>query len=338
MDNSSTMEKKMGSFVGELFARLAQKAGVTIHLEPGYGYAGQIITRSGKKHYFRSGRLDINTLGSTEIAADKDYASYFMQQMGYPTPRGKSFYSKGWNATLGEDRGVDAGWSYAQSLGLPVIVKPNSKSQGQGVFKANTKREFYRAFRAASRKDNVVLVQEVLSGKDYRIVVLDDEVISAYERLPLQVTGDGRKTIAELIELKQEGFVTTGRDTVLKLDDWRIGARLARKHRSLATILAKGENLVLLDNANLSSGGDGIDITDDLHPSFRNASIAVTKDMGLRLCGVDIMVDGDAREEAPYHIIEINAAPGLDNYFSQGPEQQKRVEDLYLKLLISMND
>jgi D-alanine-D-alanine ligase-like ATP-grasp enzyme len=90
----------------------------------------------------------------------------------------------------------------------------------------------------------------------------------------------------------------------------------------------------LLDNANLSTGGDSIDVTDVIHSGFKKIAIALTKDMGLRLCGVDFMVDGEITENpARYWIIEINAAPGLDHYVCSGKAQEKIVEDLYFKVL-----
>ncbi len=59
--------------------------------------------------------------------------------------------------------------------------------------------------------------------------------------------------------------------------------------------------------------------------------------MGLRICGVDIMVDGDiSKSPRKYHIIETNAAPGLDHYVRSGPAQKKIVEDLYRAVLIAM--
>ena len=59
--------------------------------------------------------------------------------------------------------------------------------------------------------------------------------------------------------------------------------------------------------------------------------------MGLRLCGVDIMVDGDiTKKPNTYWILEINSAPGLDHYAKTGQAQEKIVEDLYLEVLKSM--
>ena len=56
--------------------------------------------------------------------------------------------------------------------------------------------------------------------------------------------------------------------------------------------------------------------------------------MGLRLCGVDLIVHGDITQKPDtYWILEINAAPGLDHYVKIGKTQEKIVEDLYLQVL-----
>ena len=95
--------------------------------------------------------------------------------------------------------------------------------------------------------------------------------------------------------------------------------------------------IYLLDNANLSTGGDSIDVTKKIHPSFCKIASKLTRDMGLRMAGVDIMVrEWDIAKPAKkdnYYIIEINAAPGLDHYVTTGSAQRKIVETMYLKIL-----
>jgi glutathione synthase/RimK-type ligase-like ATP-grasp enzyme len=74
-----------------------------------------------------------------------------------------------------------------------------------------------------------------------------------------------------------------------------------------------------------------------MHASFCKIAINLTKDMGLRMAGVDIMVRmWDITKKANkqnYYIIEINASPGLDHYVTTGHTQQKTVETMYLKIL-----
>jgi D-alanine-D-alanine ligase-like ATP-grasp enzyme len=77
-----------------------------------------------------------------------------------------------------------------------------------------------------------------------------------------------------------------------------------------------------------------VDVTNAIHADFKELAIQLTKDMGLRICGVDLIVDGDiTRKPGKFWILEINAAPGLDHYVTTGKTQQKIVEDMYLEVL-----
>ena len=93
----------------------------------------------------------------------------------------------------------------------------------------------------------------------------------------------------------------------------------------------------MLDNANLSTGGTSIDVTEKVHPFFKNIAIKLTKDIGLRLCGVDLIIVGDISKPAKsWYVIEINSAPGLDHYAALVKKQQNIVEALYTKVFKAM--
>ena len=53
-------------------------------------------------------------------------------------------------------------------------------------------------------------------------------------------------------------------------------------------------------------------------------------------CGVDIVTEDATRPLSKYAILEINSAPGLDNYLFSGLRQQDYVDNLYLKVLLSI--
>lgn len=328
------------NLVARTLKKIAPKIGVQIVLEPKWGVVGQIKFASGRKRYFRYSTLDLNHVGASDIARDKDYSKFFMKKMGYSVIPGKVFCSKRWAEILHTDESMNSAYKFAQKLGWPVVVKPNSQSQGRDVFKVHTRREFEIAFRRASQCDKMILVEKFVTGRDYRLVVLDDKVISAYERIPLSVVGDGQSSIRVLLEKKQEYFKSIGRDTVLRPNDIRIKCKLARRGLTLDDKIFSGERMFLLDNANLSSGGDSNDVTERVHKDFKNLAVRLTKDMGLRLCGVDLLIGGSVTEplsSGKYWIIEINAAPGLDHYATIGKKQQKIVEDLYTKVLKAMD-
>jgi D-alanine-D-alanine ligase-like ATP-grasp enzyme len=328
------------SFVTPIIKKLAARARAKLVLEPKYNYAGQIEFANGRRKYFKGTSFDLNPLGSSEIAQDKAYATFFMNGLGYKTIEGESFFTRDWCKVIKSDRGPECGYRYARQLGFPVIVKPNSLSQGAGVCKVHNRIEFMQAVKSFSSRDRVFLVQKAVTGRDYRVVVLNDEVISAYERTPLAVVGDGQSSVRELLKKKQRHFVSAGRDTVIKMNDFRTVNCLRRRGLSMNSVPERGERVVLLDNANLSSGGDAVDVTSSIHPTFYQLATSLTRDMGLRFCGVDLMLPVSTIEQPcnDYHIIEINAAPGLDHYAEIGRRQRRIVDALYLKVLEAMRD
>jgi len=331
-------KKKESLVLGKVLQKVAPRIGATVLMEQEWEIIGRITFKSGLHSYFRYNSLDLNPLGSSEIARDKDYSNFFMETMGYPIiPGSKTFFSDQWGHAIGSRRNIDAAYQYARKIGFPVIVKPNSGSQGAGVSLVHNKKELYRAVRAIFKRDRVVLVQTLVQGTDCRLVVLDKKVISAYQRIPLRVVGDGKSTIKHLLKSKQKQFLASNRDTQIKTDDPRIAIRLKRQRLTFRSVPAKGQTIYLLDNANLSTGGDSVDIIDKVHPGFKKLAVKLTRDMGLRLCGVDLMIEGDISQRPDtYWVLEINSAPGLDHYTKIGKAQEEIVEDLYLKVLKQM--
>ena len=330
-------KKRDGPLLGKIFRKIAPKIGATIVMEPEWNIVGQIIFKNGRKRYFRYSTLDLNPVGASDVAKDKDYANFFMREMGYPTVIGRTFFSNDWSRAIHSHRNIDAAYRYAVKIGFPVFVKPNSGSQGIAVAKVYTKRAFYLAMNAVFRRDRVALVQTPISGKDYRIVVLDKKVISAYERVPLNIVGDSRSTVRQLLQRKQQEFVATGRDTIIRAEDKRIAENLNRQGFTMRSVISRGERIYLLNNANLSTGGDALDVTNAINPEFKKIAIRLTHDMGLRFCGVDIItLDNITEQPQRYWILEVNAAPGLDHYVKTGKAQEKIVENMYLTVLKAM--
>jgi len=200
---------------------------------------------------------------------NKDYSKIIMRDMGYPIIPWRKFYSNSWAEKIGSKQTKEKAWNYAKKLGLPVFLKPNSKSQGVGVVKVYTKEEFFKTFKIIEKIDKVILVEKEIVGNDYRIVVLDNEIISAYQRIPLTIVGDGKHSILKLLKNKQGEFKNAGRDKTFKIDDDRLRLTLKRERLNFKSILDCGFSLQLLANANLSTGGTSVDVTKDIHHFYK---------------------------------------------------------------------
>ena len=81
---------------------------------------------------------------------------------------------------------------------------------------------------------------------------------------------------------------------------------------------AKGQRVILRNNANLSTGGTATDVTDDVHPEVAARAVEAAQMIGLDICGVDVVCDGVLQpiEAQRGGVVEVNAAPGLRMHLS----------------------
>jgi hypothetical protein len=327
----------------ELFETGALPNVASIQVEPVYGYVGRIVYRDGTVRFFRGSSMGVNRLGASEIARDKGYTKYFLEQLGYSTPRGQVFLSARFVELIDRNLGRFGFTEFAhcdqildyvrETLGYPCYLKPNEGSQGRGIEQCANPEEVLEALeRYAAEGALKVLVEQAIPYPDYRVVVLGDEVISCYLRKPLSLAGDGVSTISELLAERQRQFLDDGRDTIINLEDSRLDRALRREGWTRDTVLPAGRAWQAFQVSNLSVGGDSEDFTDRIHPHWRELCIEISAAMGLRFSGVDLACEDICRGDSAYSVLEINAAPGLDNYAASGPRQAELVRDLYRRV------
>ncbi len=329
---SPTTPVKSTAFMPAILRRLAPELGATIVFEPEFEIVGRITFRNGRKSFFWHNKFNFNSVASARVAQDKGYTSHFLKMEGMKVPNGQVFLRESFRDRLQRGGSEQEAVEFARKLNWQVYLKPLRRSQGNGVVRATTEAEFVKSLSAHFERERMVLVEEVCAGRDYRFVVLDGEVISAYERRPLSVLGDGSHSVAELLSAKQESFSGEGRDTIIDQEDPRIGVCLERMGIALSTVPKAGQLIILLDVANLSCGGT-THLATSLHPSVRSMAANVADILDLRFAGVDVIMPDASSPLDSYHVIEVNSAPGLDHYAGTGPTHDAEIDALYLKLL-----
>lgn len=258
---------------------------------------------------------DYTSAIGVEIAQDKDDTRRVLGAIGLPVPEGLTA------ATV--EAAVDA----AREIGWPVLLKPLDASHGRGISGALHDEAGVRAaFEVASGYSRRVVVEQFVTGRDYRALVVDGRVAAVAERVPAHVRGDGRRTIAELIHAANEdprrGKGHTRTLTRLPNDE-ATAAFLATGGLTCDSVPAEGEPVFLRATANLSTGGTSIDRTDEIHPDNVTACEMAAGVVGLDIAGIDVL-SPDIRvpfRENGAVIIEVNAAPGLrmHTHPSEGP-------------------
>ena len=239
------------------------------------------------------------------IAQDKDWTRQLLETVGVPVPQGRVVVSR-------EDA-----WVAAQEIGLPVVVKPQFGSQGNGVsINLHSEQQVLDAFDNANAFNCSVVTESFKEGADYRILVIGDKMIAASLREPAQVVGDGVSTIAQLVAAvncdPRRAESHAGVLSPIPLDPISL-AVLASQEFTQDSIPAKGTKVLIRKNANLSTGGTAKDVTDLVHPQVATLAISAARQLGLDISGVDIITSDISKPLAETNgaVVEVNAGPGL---------------------------
>lgn len=315
-----------------------------IAVEPEYGYTTRLSYDDGSYRVTYGNDLGLNPAAACDLAKDKGHTKFMLRHIGVNTPQGREFLLPWWADQIGPSqiargntgmRTADEATEYIeQELGYPAYVKPVSGSKGLGVCRVDCATEVKCAFDTFNtERVRVAIVEQAVHMPDYRVVVLDGELISAYLRKPLSVRGDGKSTISELIAATQQRYMEEGRDTKIDATDTRITQHIGKAGLTLFSMLPEGKVAVLNPISNLSAGGTSEDVTSRLHQRWSDLAAYISSNFNLRLCGVDLACADIEDPGSDYSVLEVNASPGLDHYASAGKAQQEVVDSLYTKVL-----
>jgi cyanophycin synthetase len=252
-----------------------------------------------------------------DVAADKQLTKQLIAGAGIPVADGMTVHS------------ADEAAAAVAEIGGPVVVKPLGGSQGASVtIGLRTAAEAAAAYRKAADISEAVLVEALVPGTDYRVLVIDGQVAAAAQLRPASVTGDGVQTIGQLVaEANTDPRRGAGHSrelTMIKLDADAL-SHLNTLGLDDHSVPATGQVVTLRRNANLSTGGTSKDVTDLVHPEVAEMCRRAAAISGLDVCGIDLRLTDIA---APLHdpaghgmaqpcaVLELNACPGLRMHLS----------------------
>jgi len=313
-------------------------------VEPDYGYVTRITYHDGSHRVTYGNDLGLNTGAAGELARDKGHTKFLLRAIGIACPHGGEFVLPWWAEKIGPTQATRGNPSIRttsmartyveEQLGYPVYVKPVDGSRGGDVFKVHDAAGLEGAFDAYDKKRvRVALVEEPIDMPDYRVVTLDGALISAYERIPLTVVGDGISTVRELVSQRQREYFASGRNTRIDANDPRIRQYLRAQALDLDYRPPANQALVLTAVSNLSAGGTSRDVTGTISDRWIDVAAYVARNFNLRLCGLDMGCMDIADGDSPYSVLEVNAAPGLDHYALSGEAQKTLVHGFYTQVL-----
>jgi len=293
-------------------------------------------------HKFNESSGDLITEEATVICNDKHLTEKHLKSADVPIPRGRTFK----NATS-----ISEIMAYADNLNFPLVVKPTKGSGGKGVHAniTNTQQLYTAIVNLKDNKDSDIIVQEFIEGEEVRLFVLGDRVLSAINRIPANVIGDGEHSIMKLIERKNEirKSVPHLYHRPIKIDR-ELKAILTISGLHLDHVPSSGKRVFLRKTSNISTGGDPIEILNTLTDRQKDIAIQATKAIpGLVHSGVDMIMNN---EQGNGVVLEVNTKPGIGshlfpiegqatdipteliNYYFPDTKGSKRSEDYYFDL------
>ena len=244
---------------------------------------------------------------AVDIASDKELTNRLLAAAGLPVPASEVV------------RTADDAVRMGRRIGYPVVLKPLDGNHGRGVaIDLNSEEEVRAAFVPACEESRrgYVLVESMITGKDYRVLVVGGNMVAIAERVPAHVIGNGTSTVSELVEqTNSDPRRGVGHEKVLTRIEVGDGAvELVRAQGfEMNDVPPRGELVKLALTGNMSTGGISIDRTFEAHPDNVDIAEEAARVVGLDIAGIDFLCPDITQpvRETGGAICEVNAAPGF---------------------------
>ena len=271
-------------------------------IDGGSGLAFRVASPAGVI-YFGAGRCSWypqNNATAATLACDKYFANRILEDAGIGTLGGDYFFLSPRHRALrpaGHERG-DA-FAYFEKLNGSAFLKPLTGSRGDFAQAIGDEAALGRYFDTVAPNYDAVLMQPVVRGLEYRVFLLDGEIIYSARKFPPSLEGDGRRSVNELLiahnaALKDQGLSSIDPATLPDAE--------------FDVVLPKGERWEIPGRTNLSAGGR-MAFASPNATSLTMAQEAV-RALGLRAAAVDLFDDfgGNSQSTA---VIEVNSNPSI---------------------------
>ncbi len=265
--------------------------------------------------YFQSTITEATPNIGVSIAKRKSVTANILRRHGLPTTRHYVVTD------------LDSAVAAAKILGYPIVIKPDDRDGGTGVYAGlKNENQLRECFLLSKKSSNRLLIEKHVYGKDYRITIANGQVVKAICRVPGGVLGDGKSTIRQLLELNStKSSLNPAFKSLVTLDEEAISL-LKESGRTPDDVLIEDEFVQLRRRANMSTGGTSHDVIDLMHPDNARLALLATEALRLDIAGVDLLIP-DIREswqKSQAAICEVNAQPQISTQFAS---------DIYLNIL-----
>jgi hypothetical protein len=248
--------------------------------------------------------FDLNGAATHAIACDKSATSDVLDAAGVPRIEHRLFLHPDLARYVHHDGNWERMLRFFESAGRDVVVKDNTGTGGQGVYRARSPIELEAAVLTLfSRGRSAALSPFAQIADETRLIVLDGRCEVAYAKVRPQVVGDGRSTVLELLadRVRQAG-VTPDISRYLASLDPEAAAVLAEVPRM-------GRARLLNWRHNLGQGAAVrlLDPADQALAPHRDLALRAARAMNLRFGSVDVASLSPGSPGPAHQVLEVNS-------------------------------
>ncbi len=262
---------------------------------------------------------DISSI-SVDLSKDKALTKELLERFGIPVPQGKRVNTQEEILKCFKD------WQ-------ELVIKPADKNRAKGVtLDIKTPNQAIGAFEEAQKYSKNILVEKFYSGTDYRLLVMNHEVVAVLAGLNLTIEGDGSSTVEDLIIKKNhdEQLLDGDRTTIKELEfDMALQVLLENQGVNLKTILKAKQSIHVRKHCNISMSIE----VDAIHTSILKQASLATKILHLKIAGIDLIAKDIRQPLLPDNgcFIEVNAGPSLCLHEQPITGKPQMVSELLIK-------
>jgi D-alanine-D-alanine ligase-like ATP-grasp enzyme len=297
----------------------AEKLGLSFDVISKHGSYARICHKD-RNLFVVNSALSVNDQVASRLARDKFTSLQVLQKNDIKIPEQKLIST----AKITFENFIELAVEYAQEK-YPLVVKPVKQSLGRGVYTdIRTDEELRQVVKKLySAKYRNLLLEQFVTGKDYRVLVFQQEVLDVVERIPAHVIGDGKTALKQLI--KQKNASRAEQDMPPIRTDDKLHFQIKKENLTLDSVIEKDKRVRLRGTCHMITGGELERIPlSNIHDEFKEVLTNITRISRLDFCGIDIITEDITAEKPDYVVNEINSGPFIDlHYFlKEGPNTE----------------
>lgn len=268
--------------------------------------------------------FELNSATAQLLAGDKAAIADLLADRGLPHVEHRLFLHPQLASYVSAEGNWPAMLAYAQRIGFPLVVKPNTGTGGEDVARVDSAAALEKHVMALFQKHRAICLSPFLEiEQEYRVLVLDDACELVYSKRRPHLLGDGKATVLELIEQQLLAGNISQQQASAAIDQQRGGLR---------QVPPSGQEILVGWKHNLGEGSaPQLVPVGDLRTQLAALAANAQRAIGIRFASIDVVdVAGNLA------VLEINSGVMMEHFARRLPEGRQMAKAIYARAVARM--